>query len=152
MYWRIPGYLSAVDLQGVVSVLSEQLASGAPPLEEEENELQKDDTDEEECTEQVAPASPALDPELDNNVDDVEGTICNKIYCDQECLQISQMDAIRKYFISHSADKSICGRNVLQSSSLPVAVLPCSKADSLNIYIHMYVVIVLYVYDVIVRW
>ena len=83
MYWRIPGYLRAIDLQGVVSVLSEQLASGAPPLAEAEKELQelqRDDTDEEEHTEQVAPASPTLDPEPDNNVDDVEGTICIKVF------------------------------------------------------------------------
>ena len=83
MYWRIPGYLRAIDLQGVVSVLSEQLASGAPPLEEAEKELQelqRDDTDEEERTEQDAPASPTLDPEPDSNVDDVEGTICNKVF------------------------------------------------------------------------
>ena len=73
MYWRIPGYLSATDLQGVVSVLSEQLASGAPPLEGEEkeegNQLQDDDTGRE-----VTPPSPTLDPEPDSNVDDMEGT------------------------------------------------------------------------------
>lgn len=73
MYWRIPGYLSATDLQGVVSVLSEQLASGAAPLEEE-NEQQKECTDVEEFPDQVTPESLALvDTRPDSNVDDMEG-------------------------------------------------------------------------------
>lgn len=70
MYWRIPGYLSATDLQGVVSVLSEQLASGAAPLEEEEKEC----TNGEEFPDQVTPAALTLvDTGPDSNVEDMEG-------------------------------------------------------------------------------
>ncbi len=75
MYWRIPGYLSAADLNGVTTVLSEQLASGALPLEEEEEGvgLQEDGAGREDCTEQVTPALPTLDPEPGDNLDDMKG-------------------------------------------------------------------------------
>ena len=82
MYWRIPGYLSAADLKGVTTVLSEQLASGAPPLEEEGAGLQEDSAGREDCTEQVTPASPTLDPGTGGNLDDMEGmylATCSKM-------------------------------------------------------------------------
>lgn len=80
MYWRIPGYLSAADLKGVTTVLSEQLASGALPLEEERAGLQEDDAGREECAEQVTPASPTLDPaEPDSNLNDMEGTYVHNL-------------------------------------------------------------------------
>ena len=83
MYWRIPGYLSASDLQGVVSVLSEQLASGAAPLEEEENESQKEVTNGEEFPKQVSPAALTLvDTGLDSSVGDMEGEYCNPQQCE----------------------------------------------------------------------